>query len=100
MGIGDMFKFLNDIDNYDDRKVASTKVNGVTVSTVYTSDEGYETAILDVNGTHPVERYPNKDAAKIGHDKWAEKAKTATTIIKLGWLGVVDDKPITINRGD
>ncbi len=39
-----MFEFLNDISNYEDRKVNRTKVGKLTVSTVYTSDEGYETA--------------------------------------------------------
>lgn len=43
---------------------------GIGVSTCNTDDEGYETALLDVNGAWPVERYKNKKNAVAGHAKW------------------------------
>lgn len=62
--------------------------NGIAVSTVLTSDEeGYETALLDANGTWPVERYKTKELAIKGHNKWVKWSKTGNgkSIIKLGW---------------
>lgn len=94
-----MFEFINDIGNYDTRKLGRTDVNGVTVSTAYTSDEGYETAILDANGVHPVERYDSKSEAEAGHREWCKKAETVETVTKLGGFGgLVDDEVITIVR--
>lgn len=94
-----MFKFINDMGNYDTRKLGRTDVNGVTVSTAYTSDEGYETALLDANGVHPVERYDSKSEAEAGHEKWCKEAETVETVTKLGCFGgLVDDEVITIVR--
>ena len=55
------FSFLADIDNYEERKVEKNKVKGLVVSTAFSSDEGYETAIGDNNDWHPVERYESKE---------------------------------------
>ena len=94
-----MFEFLNDICNYESRKVARTEVNGVTVSTVYSSDEGYETAILDENGVYPVERYPSKEDAQLGHEKWCKEAETVETVTRLGGFGgMIGDEVVTIVR--
>lgn len=93
-----MFSFLNDIDNYESRKVAKDEINGIEVSTAYSSDCGYETAILDENGVHPVERYGTKQDAESGHKKWLKKAKTIKKITKLGWMGLCDDEEIEIVR--
>lgn len=81
------FNFLNDIDNYEDRKVEKTEPednNGIGVSTCNTSDEGYETAILDANGIHPVERYATKELAVEGHKKWVSLAKNKVVVKKIG----------------
>ena len=99
MGIFDCF--LYDTDNYDDRKVGRIEKkdnNGIGVSTAYTSDEGYETALIDKNEIHPVERYSDVDKAKIGHEKWVEFAKTANgkTIKSLGWSEMHMDKYIIL----
>jgi len=95
-----MFNFLQDIGNYEDRKVGKEEVNNFIISTAYTSDEGYETAIIDENGTHPIERYSDIIKAKEGHQKWIKKAKeikTGDEIIKLGgWSGLVEDKKIKL----
>lgn len=93
-----MFEFLKDLNNYESRKVARDEVNGLEVSTAYTSDYGYETAILDQNGAHPVERYLDKSAAIVGHAIWLEYAKTATGVIELGAWGIIPDKEITLIR--
>lgn len=59
--------------------------NGVGVSTVFAYDiDMYETAIIDKNGVHPVQRYKELDKAHKGHDRWVKKAKKITEITKLG----------------
>ena len=93
--------FLNDFDNYEDRKVGKVEAennNGIGVSTAYTSDEGYETALLDNNGTHPVERYETKEEAAKGHSRWVKFAKTANDkeVTKLGWSDLIDDETIIL----
>lgn len=94
-----MFDFLGMSGNYEDRKVARDELdNGLIVSTADTSDEGFETAILDKNGTHPVERYKTKNGAINGHKRWVEFAKDGVgkEVTKLGWLGVVEPETITL----
>lgn len=67
------------IGNYDARKVARDELeNGLIVSTAYTNDYGYETAILNTAGTvYPVERYERalNEQVKAGHEKWAKFAE-------------------------
>lgn len=89
-----MFGWLQDRDNYDSRKVARTLVDGLIVSTAYTSDEGYETAIIDMGDpdVHPVERYDSREEAEAGHQKWCDKAKVLTCVNRLGGWGVVPDE--------
>ena len=85
-----MFSFIGDFFNYNSRKIDRTTVNGLVISTCNTSDEGYETAILDSVGTHPVERYASKEDAEEGHKKWVEKATLPvklTRITKLSGFG-------------
>jgi len=95
-----MFEFLLDAENYDQRKVGrDISKSGITVSTAFTSDEGYETALIDKNEVHPVERYADKKAAKIGHKKWvafADNAVSGTPVIKLGAWGLVDEEEIIL----
>lgn len=82
-----MFSFINDIGNYEDRKIGrDTSESGIDVSTAYTSDEGYETALLDSNGVHPVERYGTRQDAEDGHKKWLLFANSANgkTVTKIG----------------
>ena len=95
-----LFGFFDMVDDYDERKVRLDLVEGLIVSTAYSSDEGYETAIGDVEGNyHPVERYSSKELAIEGHGRWIESAKTLETIEKLGWLGVDLGGPIKLKRG-
>lgn len=92
------------MDNYEDRKVGRIELednNGVGVSTAFSSDEGYETALLDANGIHPVERYPDKESSLKGHNKWVLFANDCENkdVIKLGWTGMGMDGKITLERG-
>lgn len=95
-----MFEFLKDLDNYEERKVDKTEPkdnSGIGVSTVYTSDEGYETALLDANGTHPVERYPNRYQAEEGHRKWVKLSTKRKKVKELGSFGgLVEDRWILL----
>jgi hypothetical protein len=93
--------FIQDIGTYETRKinrVEREENGGIGVSTAFTSDEGYETALLDKNGVHPVERYTNKKAAQTGHTKWVDFAKTANgkQIKSLGWSSMNLDETITL----
>jgi len=102
----DLFKLLNIVEHaeeisnsYDVRKlVDKVRVGGLEVSTCWTDDMGYETALSDINGTHPVERYQTKEEALLGHEKWTEKAKTTEKVIKLGYGDLIEDKEITLER--
>lgn len=93
--------FMNDMGNYEKRKVMRIEPNdnfGVGVSTAFTSDAGYETALLDENGVHPVERYKSKQDSKVGHKKWVEKSHELKTVTKLGMIGVSGDITIKLKR--
>jgi hypothetical protein len=54
------------------RTVCRTKSkSNVVVSTMWAGDcLAYETALLDANGVHPVERYADDVAAMQGHHRW------------------------------
>lgn len=75
-----------------------TDVKGLTVSTVNSCDLGYETAIIDKNGTYPVERYETRDEAGRGHEKWCKDAETLATVIKLGYPDWSEDETVTLER--
>jgi len=102
------FKFLQEIEGtktYETKKVADKVMaednNGIGVSTIYTLDEGYETALLDKDGVYPVERYKTKKFALIGHKKWTMWAKDRKnkTVVKLGGFGgIVRNEEIKLKR--
>jgi len=72
-----MFEFFKNVGNYNDRKLGRhTSDSGIEVSTAFTYDEGYETALIDKNGVHVVERYKDKETALEGHTKWMKFADT------------------------
>jgi len=65
---------------------------GIGVSTVDSSDEGLETALLHKDGISPVERYDTREEALEGHDRWVKKAarigkRGCGWIVELGGLG-------------
>lgn len=96
------FNFLADAGNYEDRKVARVEAEdnyGVGVSTCWTSDEGYETALIDANGVIPVERYGSKKEAIAGHEKWVKKSRTAKRVKKISWSDMPElDERVSIKR--
>jgi hypothetical protein len=90
-------------DNYEERKVARINPkenNGVGVSTCFSYDMGYETALLNANTTIPVERYETREEAVIGHEKWVKFAFNENNIkvLKLGYDDLVDDEYIELVR--
>lgn len=77
--------------------------NGLGVSTIDSTDMGYETAILDDGNPDgeralPVERYKSEEAAIEGHAKWCEFVKDGKgkVITRLGYEDMVDTKEITL----
>lgn len=99
MDIGSFFENLYKMAKDENRIVQQTSVGDVIVSTVYTYDCGYETAIIDIDGmVYPVERYGNKDAEK-GHWVWCEKVKTIEEVFCLGYsLFDLDGNKIKLKR--
>lgn len=82
----DLLNMLNamivDANNYDERKVAEKiEVGKFKVSSCYTSDMGYETAIGYKAAFYPVERYETKEECIKGHNKWIEWAKSKPKVI-------------------
>ena len=84
--------------NYESRCIGRDDMDGLGISTAWTSDEGYETAILDAPGVHPVERYQGRKEALVGHEKWCDFIRRGgREITKLGgFKGEVEDKKMTL----
>ena len=65
-------------NNYDTaEKVGRDEVNGYTIDTCYTIDQGWETAVWYED--YPmiiVARYPDKEMAAQGHQNWVETCTT------------------------
>ena len=73
-----LLDFMNMLDNYEERAIATYEENGLFVDTcaVSDSDKPFETAV-----SHPdynndkiiiVELYDTKEQAQAGHDKWVD----------------------------
>lgn len=95
----DFFKLFQGMTSPSLPIARTTLDNGVIVSTVDTPDQGPETAIIDSNGAHPVERYESVQAAEIGHAKWSAKAANFSNgdkITMLGYGGLVDPEEVTL----
>ncbi len=72
---------------------------GVSTCRIYDMKEPYETALLDANGAHPVERYMSLIDAKKGHIKWVKESQVITEVLRLGSEdGLVRDEIITLER--
>jgi len=83
---------------YSARALGRDDVDGFIVSTAWTSDEGYETAVIDRFGAQPVERYSDKKSALLGHSKWCDFIRGGSRkVVRLGGLaGTVPDKSMTL----
>jgi len=91
----------DDVLEYDSRKVDDKYTfNGLTVSTVWTDDMGYETAIIDSNRTNIVERYPDKKSAAEGHFKWIEwvNNKDNNEVQDVGYGSLVGLSTVKLKR--
>lgn len=84
-------------ENYNDRKIGSTEIGNIRVSTVFTTDMGYETAIC-MDKVHPVQRYKTKKLAEKGHESWCNKIrnKKINKITRLGYLSLEKDSIVEI----
>lgn len=103
--LNDMIHALSatkDIGTYEQRKVARTDVEGLGVSTAYTTDCGFETAILAEDTTHIVERYESREDAEVGHAKWVEFAKDRanTKVTDLGYGTTIGAEVRELVRSD
>ena len=87
-----------DSNPYEARCLLRTELDGLTVSTAWTHDEGYETAILDRHHAHPVERYEDKKLAEPGHARWCKFIESGQReIVRLGgFKGTIDDETMTL----
>ena len=76
----------------------NSEVGSFVVSTVFTSDCGYETAIFDYADTGTVvERYENSEKALIGHEKWVEFIKSGKReVVALGYGKSIPDKNVIL----
>jgi hypothetical protein len=90
---------------FEERAVARIRPEdngGLGVSTVQILDEPpweYETAILDAEGAHPVERYRTAADSEAGHLRWVEASQNLVTVTQLGaWKGLVPDKEVCLKR--
>lgn len=77
--MADLFGFLNDLNNYEDRKVENTEIPSGIVDTAAVSDglQPYETGICSEYYNSGrwviVEAYDTIELAKEGHAKWVKK---------------------------
>ena len=92
--------FINDFGTYNLRTVGRNNIKGLTISTAYTSNCGYETAIIDANGIYVVERYANIMNAEAGHLKWLIESETIENVIKLGLNAQIGEKTIKITKSE
>lgn len=88
---------------YRHRVVARYDAPGITISTAFTFDEGYETVLIDAVGSHPVQRYANRRTAFIGHGSWvafvlSTEAGALTEVIQVGACNgtLTDDTIVTL----
>ena len=86
---------------YDIRKVDEEyEFDGLTVSTVWTDDMGYETAIIDSNRVNIVERYPDEKSSAQGHFKWIEwiNDKDNNEVQDVGYGNLLDSFTVKLKR--
>jgi len=72
MSMFDIFNMLDGMSKGTAPKIDRTVLDGFIISTVDTHDCGPETAIIDENNTHIVERYSSVEEAQTGHAKWVK----------------------------
>lgn len=93
-----IFDMMKSIFSGPLEELACEEVEGLDVSTTLTRDMGWETAILDENGTYPVERYASREDAERGHAAWLVRAQTLQTVQKLGYGDLIPEEQVTLVR--
>ena len=90
------------IEEREVARIIPKQNRGLGVSTIQINDIPgweYETAILDAQAFHAVERYHTPAEAKAGHLRWVEASKDLVTVISLGgWEGAGPDGEVQLNR--
>lgn len=78
--------------------VEQTAVNGFIISTANIPDIGFETAILNIKDTVPVERYKTIEEAKHGQLKWAEFIRKGQKTIRVRRLetGILKEEDVIL----
>lgn len=71
--------------DYEKNKLQRTEVDGLIVSTIWTDDYGYETAVVDTTRTSVVERYKLKEEAVKGHEAWTLAIVGASSVTDVGY---------------
>lgn len=101
-----MLKGVTDMGGaYEDRlvgRVEKSDNNGVGVSSCWTSDSGYETALIPTEHKIViVERYDDKEACAIGHAKWVKFAadENNATAVDVGYGSSIAESTMPI-RGE
>ena len=91
---------LGMMGNYEERKTGRDEIDGFIISTCWTTDEGFETAIIDKNKVHVVERYSNENEAGKGHEKWIRFIREGNRKVKtLGWSDTPElDEEVTLEE--
>jgi len=100
--LGDLANLMGGITSGllgEQQRVARNLVKGLVVSTVNTSDCGYETAILDTDHARPVERYDTWEDAVRGHARWKRRARTLKKVTMLGYGELVEPENFELQRG-
>lgn len=93
----DLFKLFGALIGGPAPTIARTEIDGFIVSTVDSMDMGYETAIIDANGTHPVQHYNTEEEAIDGHDDWVDGiSKGVRRVTKLGYGSLIPAENIDL----
>ena len=97
--LADMLSMLKALSKGPGRKISRTEVGGFIVSTIDTTDAGPETAIVDKNDTHPVERYESWADASEGHKRWVKFIESGERkVTKLGYGTTIEDVEIVLEE--
>lgn len=107
--LGDMLKLTGGIasalSHPPIRPCSKSVVNGLGISTVFTDDAGYETAIIDASGVAGVvERYESEADAIEGHKRWEQAAEgfnwddEPITVTEVGYGTTIEPSEVTLER--
>jgi len=86
------------LESYEKRCIGRDPVDGVIVSTVFTEDCGYETAVLMRTKVRIVERYASKEEAVKGHAEWMKKIVGKESIMDTGYGLLLEEEEYPVER--